>query len=62
MSGSDTKDTDISSSESNRENLINSIKKIDLMRMVAFNIANYILTYVIKNSCRSSTLTGHQWV
>ena len=62
MSGSDTEDIDRSFFESNSENSINSIKKIDLMRMTAFNIVNYFLTYVIKNPCRTSTLTGHQWV
>ena len=66
MSGSDTEDINISSSESDSENSINrrhiNKKKIALMRMATINIANYFLTYVIKNPCRTSTLTGHQWV
>ena len=66
MSGSDIKDIDISSSKSNNENSINqrhvNKKKIVLMRMATINVATYFLTHVVKNSCRTSTLTGHQWV
>ena len=66
MSGSDIKDNDISSFESDNENSINgrhiNKKKIALMRMTKINIANYFLTYVIKNPCRTSILTRHQWV